>query len=178
MRHAVARSFRVAPAAIAGLLAAVLAVSAGQNAPSGSQPPAQQTVAAAAPQANGENAKDAAIYTRVCSTCHEPERILSNRRTRDQWGEVIDKMVERGAQGSDEDFDAVLEYLMSHYGRVNVNRAAPEDLAEVLKLSEKDGQAIATYRTEHGPFADFDGLTRVPGVDVEVLKKNRDAISF
>jgi competence protein ComEA len=175
MRHAVARSFRVAPAAIACLLAAVLAVSAGQSAPSGSQPPAQQTAAAVAPQADDKNA---AIYTRVCSTCHEPERILSNRRTRDQWGEVIDKMVERGAQGSDEDFDAVLEYLMSHYGRVNVNRAAPEDLAAVLKLSEKDAQAIATYRTEHGPFADFDALTKVPGIDVEVLTKNRDAISF
>ncbi|MDQ3346845.1 MAG: helix-hairpin-helix domain-containing protein [Acidobacteriota bacterium] len=175
MRHAVARSFLAASGATACVLAAGIAVSAGQSAAPISQAAPQQTVPAASAQADDKNA---AVYTRVCSTCHEPERILSNRRTRDQWGEVIDKMVERGAQGSDEDFDAVLEYLMSHYGRVNVNRAAPEDLAAVLKLSEKDAQAIVVYRNENGPFADFDALAKVPGIDLEALTKSREAASF
>ena len=34
-------------------------------------------------------------------------------------------MVERGAQGTDDDFAAVQDYLVAHYGRVNVNRAPP-----------------------------------------------------
>ncbi|MDQ3212451.1 MAG: helix-hairpin-helix domain-containing protein [Acidobacteriota bacterium] len=174
MTNALARAFVAASGAAAGVLLTVIASSAGQST-TPAPPATQQTVPAASAQADDKNA---AIYTRVCSTCHEPERILSNRRTRDQWGEVIDKMVERGAQGSDEDFDAVLEYLMSHYGRVNVNRAAPEDLGAVLKLSEKDAQAIVAYRSENGPFADFEALTKVPGIDVEVLAKNRDAVSF
>jgi len=136
---------------------------------------AQQPPVAAQPQPDDKNA---ATFTRVCSTCHDGQRILSNRRTKDQWSEVIDKMVERGAQGTDEDFAAVMDYLVSHYGRINVNRGTAKDLATVLHVSEKDAAAIVSYRTEKGPFQDFDSLAQVPGIEVEKLKENRDAISF
>ncbi len=175
MMNAINRPFLASSCVIAGVLAATIALHAGQSpAPAPSQAPQGAAPPAAAPNDD----KNAAIYTRVCSTCHEPERILSNRRTRDQWGEVIDKMVERGAQGSDEDLDAVLEYLVSHYGRVNLNRATSEDLAAVLKLTEKDAEAVVAYRTENGPFSDFDALLKVPGIDPETLKRSREAMTF
>ncbi len=180
--------------AAAAVFAAVIAASAAQATPSSAALPSpvpQQAVPAgppgspAASPAQGPAAgsaaasdKNAAVYTRTCSLCHDAQRILSNRRTRDQWSEVIDKMVERGAQGSDEDFNAVLEYLVSHYGRINVNRGSAKDLETVLKLSDKDAEAIVAYRKDHGPIADFDALSQVPGIDVPKLSQNRDGISF
>jgi len=137
--------------------------------------PAQQAGSAAAAQADERNT---ATFTRVCSTCHDAARILSNRRTKDQWSEVIDKMVERGAQGTDDDFAEIMDYLVGHYGRINVNRGTAKDLATVLKVSEKDAEAIVAFRTANGPFTDFDGLAKVPGIDMDTLKQNRDAISF
>jgi competence protein ComEA len=170
----------------AGILAASIGASASQSgSPAGSAPAAaaqQSAPPAAAPQGSTAPApaddKNAATYTRVCSTCHDAQRILSNRRTKDQWGEVIDKMVERGAQGTDDDFAAVQDYLVSHFGRVNVNRGTAKDLATVLKIPEKDAQSIVEFRTQNGPFADFDSLAKVPGLDLETLKQNRDAVSF
>jgi competence protein ComEA len=188
---------------LAGVLAASIGAAASQSgAPGGSAPAAaqqsstpgaaqqsspaaaaqQSSSSAAAPQGSSAPApaddKNAATYTRVCSTCHDAQRILSNRRTKDQWGEVIDKMVERGAQGTDEDFAAVQDYLVSHFGRVNVNRATAKDLATVLKIPDKDAEAIVAFRTQNGPFTDFDSLAKVPGLDLETLKQNRDAVSF
>lgn len=167
-----------------GVLAATIVVS-GSQAPGPSAAPALPGAApgvssalnpaGTAPQPDDKNA---ATYARVCSTCHDAQRILSNRRTKDQWGEVIDKMVERGAQGTDEDFAAVQDYLLSRYGRINVNRGSASDLATVLKISAKDAEAIVAFRSANGPFADFDALAKVPGLDLDVVKQDRDAISF
>jgi competence protein ComEA len=162
--------------AAAGVASSLSAFTFVASAAQSSSPPAAAAApAAGAPQADDKNA---ATYTRVCSTCHDAQRILSNRRTKDQWGEVIDKMVERGAQGTDDDFAAVLDYLVGHYGRINVNKGTAKDLATVLKIPDKDAEAIVVYRNANGPFADFDSLAKVPGVTLETLKQNRDAVSF
>jgi competence ComEA-like helix-hairpin-helix protein len=168
-------------AALAGLLAATIAAGA-QQAPA----PAPQDPSAAAPSAAppsgvaqpAEDAKGAAAFARVCSLCHDGARILSNRRSKSQWTEVIEKMMERGAQVSDEDFEVVMDYLLRHYGRINVNKAEAEDLAMVVGVSKKDAEAIVRYRQAQGDFPDFDALARVPEIDLEKLSKGRDAITF
>lgn len=161
----------LACAAVAGLLAASIVTSAQQP----SAAPAPDQPAAAQP---ASDAKGAATYARVCSTCHDGTRILSNRRSKSQWTEVIEKMMERGAQVSDEDFDVVMAYLLRHYGRINVNKAAAEDLVIVVGVSEKEADAIVKHRSSNGDFPDFDALAKVPGIDVEKLSKSRDAITF
>jgi competence protein ComEA len=138
------------------------------------------STSAAGQQSGGDDANDPATqaFTRVCSNCHSPDRIISGRRDRDQWNEVIDKMIQNGAKGSDDDFDLVLEYLESHYGRVNVNRDIADDLSLVLSIPDAQAKAIVTYRQQHGPFADFAALEQVPGVDTAALEHVRDAIVF
>jgi len=131
----------------------------------------------------GANAQDqddapAAAFRRVCSNCHDAERILATRRTRTQWEEVIEKMIDRGAQGTSDDFTTAEEYLLRVSGRVNVNRASTKDMMTVLSITQKDADAIAEYRKANGDFADFDALAKVPGIDLEKLNKVRDAISF
>jgi competence ComEA-like helix-hairpin-helix protein len=101
------------------------------------------------------------------------------RRTRSQWEEVMTTMITaRAAQVSDEDFDTVLGYLTREYGRVNVNRAPAADLVEVLHISDAMAGSIVTYRKEHGAFADFDALAKVPGIDRERLEAMREAILY
>ena len=136
------------------------------------------TGAAIAVSAQEPEDKPALAFQRVCSSCHPPDRILATRRTRTQWEEVIQKMIDRGAQGTDEDFTAAEEYLLRVSGRVNVNRAVSKDLVDVLGLTEKDADAITEYRKANGDFKDFDEVCKVPGIDLEKLKQGRDAISF
>src|SRR5438876_11977624 len=73
-------------------------------------------VAAAQPLQDDRATK---AFVRMCSDCHEPERIQESRRTRGGWEEVIEKMIEKGASGSDQDFDLVLQYLLKNLGMVN-----------------------------------------------------------
>jgi competence protein ComEA len=129
-------------------------------------------------KAQDQDDAPAAAFRRVCSSCHDAERILSTRRTRTQWEEVIEKMIDRGAEGTSDDFTTAEEYLLRVSGRVNVNRAETKDMVTVLGVTQKDADAIAEYRKTNGEFKDFDSLAKVPGIDLEKLNKARDAISF
>jgi competence ComEA-like helix-hairpin-helix protein len=137
-------------------------------------------VAAVAASLRAQDPDDASAgaFHRVCSSCHDAQRILATRRTRTQWEEIIGKMIDRGATGTDEDFTAAEDYLLKVSGRVNVNRAAAADMAKVLGIPEKQAAAIVDYRKANGDFADFDALCKVPGIDVDKLKTEQDAISF
>jgi competence ComEA-like helix-hairpin-helix protein len=129
-------------------------------------------------EAQDQDDQPAAAFRRVCSSCHDAERILQTRRTRTQWEEVIEKMIDRGAEGTSDDFTTAEEYLLRVSGRVNVNRATTKDMVTVIGLTQKDADAIAEYRKANGEFKDFDALAKVPGIDLEKLKQGRDAISF
>ena len=135
-------------------------------------------IAAIGAKAQDQDDAPAAAFRRVCSNCHDAERILATRRTRTQWEEVIEKMIDRGAEGTSDDFTTAEEYLMRVSGRVNVNRASSKDMVTVLSITQKDADAIAEYRKANGEFKDFDSLAKVPGIDLEKLNKGRDAISF
>ena len=69
-------------------------------------------------------------------------------------------MMERGAQVSDEDFEVVMDYLLRHYGRINVNKAEAEDLAIVVGVSKKDAEAIV--QPSRMPRVTFRTSTRSP----------------
>ena len=86
-------------------------------------------------------------------------------------------MIANGATGTDADFTTALAYMIAQYGRVNVNKAPADEIAEVLALPLKDAEAIVKYRADKGTFAEFESLAKVPGVDAEKLKK-KDAVSF
>ena len=62
-------------------------------------------------------------FARVCSKCHDGTRIVEGRRLRSQWEETLEKMTALGATGTDEDFEAILDYLVRVHGRVIWRRA-------------------------------------------------------
>jgi competence ComEA-like helix-hairpin-helix protein len=87
-------------------------------------------------------------------------------------------MIEDGSEATDEEYQTILDFLVSNYGAVAVNRAPSEDLVTVLAISKEDGDAIVAYRTRHGDFDDFDELTQVPGIDLDKLEKRRTSLRF
>ena len=119
-----------------------------------------------------------AVVKKLCGTCHEVETVVASRRTRIGWERSVDDMIARGAKGSDEEMDAVVEYLATYFGKINVNTAAVEELEKSLGLSKAEAQAIATYRERNGKIKNFEELTKVPAVDAEKLHAKRNLIAF
>jgi DNA uptake protein ComE-like DNA-binding protein len=146
---------------VALLSASIVALAAGSAA----------SMAAVQPEARLEPPP---AFTKVCVRCHASDKVVEGRRYPAQWEQVLEQMVARGAVGTDEELDIVYDYLVTAYGRVEINKATADEIAQVLHL-EPD---IAATVVKQRPFADFDALTAVPGVPVDELKKRRDAIVF
>jgi competence ComEA-like helix-hairpin-helix protein len=125
-----------------------------------------------------EDARSEAVLARVCTDCHEWQRIGETRRTKDQWEDLISDMMDRAGGASDKDYNAILEYALRHYGFVNVNKAPADEISLVIGLTSKEAEAILSYRTAHGKFEDFEALKKVVGVDPKMLDAARQWILY
>jgi len=99
-------------------------------------------------------------------------------KTKAEWEDVLTKMIEKGATGSEKELEAVFDYLVRSYGKVFINTAKADEIAAVLSLSPKDAEAIVAFRTANGKFADFDAVRKVPNIDVKKLDEHKDAVAF
>jgi competence protein ComEA len=120
---------------------------------------------------------------KVCGLCHEPQRAASIRLTREGWQATITDMVARGARGTDEEFQAVLDYLSTHFlgeadRPLNVNTATAIELESVLLLLRKEAAATIAYREKNGLFKSVDDLKKVPGIDVKKIEAQKDRLYF
>ena len=52
---------------------------------------------------------------RVCNGCHGAEIVLGRGLTRDGWGQIVSDMIGRGAQGSEDDFAQIVDYLAKNF---------------------------------------------------------------
>ena len=50
---------------------------------------------------------------KVCGTCHSASIVLGRALNRDQWGEMVSNMISKGAKGTPEEFNQVVDYLSS-----------------------------------------------------------------
>ena len=158
-------------AAFAWFLAALPAASTALQ-PAAQQPAAQQ------PAASADTDPAHELFIQTCNRCHDAARITALRRTKTEWEEVINKMIERGATGSEEDFVTVFGYLRRHYGKVYINSANSDEITTTLHLSSKDAEAVIAFRKANGNFPDFDAVKKVPDIDVKTLEEHKDAVAF
>ena len=140
---------------------------------------------AAAPIAAGQNksaplpdGKGKEAVKKICTGCHEIGSVIGSRRTRIGWEQNVDDMISRGAEGSDEDMQAAIDYLTTYFGKVNVNTASIKDLKSSLGFTDQEAQAIVAYREQSGKIKDFEQLKQVPGMDPEKLQAKRPQIAF
>jgi competence protein ComEA len=120
---------------------------------------------------------------RVCGSCHSPERATSLHQSRQEWEETVTKMAKLGAQGTEDEFDALLSYLSQHFGLevpgpVNINKATAIDLQTTLLLRRSQAKALLEYRSQHGNFQSLGDLRNVPGLDFSLLQTKKARIVF
>jgi cbb3-type cytochrome c oxidase subunit III len=60
-----------------------------------------------------------AAFEKNCTTCHDSAQATNMRRTQAEWEQIIDDMVTRGANGSDQELDAIAAYLTKFFGKSN-----------------------------------------------------------
>ena len=62
----------------------------------------------------------------ACTQCHGVDVIVSQSRSREDWTEVVSRMVGNGAQLSDEDYNQVIQYLAINLGPAGQNAPAKD----------------------------------------------------
>ncbi len=74
-------------------------------------------VAQAAPQAEAPlpEGPGKAVIQKMCVGCHKISVITSKRATPEQWANIVQQMVSRGADGTDEEIDTVTRYLSTNF---------------------------------------------------------------
>ena len=120
---------------------------------------------------------------KICSQCHDLARSISLHQDRAGWQTTMDKMVTLGAQGSDKEFKAVVDYLARYYPaedvpRINVNACRAIDLESGLTLRRSQAAAVIEYRTKNGPFKSIEDLKKVPGIDAAKVEAKKDRLVF
>ena len=65
-----------------------------------------------------------AVVQTACSQCHGLDVIISQPRSREDWTEVVSRMIGNGAQLSDEDYTQVIDYLAVNLGPASRNAPA------------------------------------------------------
>ena len=102
-------------------------------------------------------------------------------------------MVSRGAEGSDEEIETVVEYLSKNFGLdspppaasektspqpIHVNQATASELSAALGLTADEAGAIVAYREQNGKFKEWRDLVKVPGVDASKIEANKERLVF
>ena len=119
------------------------------------------------------------VFLRMCTNCHEPERATSARNSKRQWEDIVDDMVSRGAEGSDDDAEAVVSYLSRNFGKpVNINSATAQEITQGLSFPTDQSEAIVKYRTDNGAFKTLEDVAKVPGLDAGLLDEQKKNIVF
>ncbi len=113
----------------------------------------------------------------LCRDCHDLDTVTMENRTKDGWRKTVAKMGERGAEGTDEQFEAVISYLTKHFGRTNVNKAPAEEIVAGLEFSAKEAEAIVQYRDKNGPFKTWRDVAKVEGIDAARVEAKKDHIA-
>ena len=74
-------------------------------------------VCRAQPQKTFPDGKGKAEFERICSTCHDLETSTNAKRTKTEWAGVIDDMQTRGATGTDDEMNLIINYLAANFGK-------------------------------------------------------------
>jgi cytochrome c5 len=75
--------------------------------------PGAESPAAVAAQ---DDAKGERLLNASCGGCHDLRPVQASARDRDGWNEVVQNMLQKGADVADADLPVLLDYLVEHHG--------------------------------------------------------------
>ena len=70
----------------------------------------------AAAQSSSQDEKGERVLNVSCGGCHDLRPVQTGARDRDGWNEVVQNMLQKGADVSDADLPVLLDYLAEHHG--------------------------------------------------------------
>jgi competence ComEA-like helix-hairpin-helix protein len=144
------------------------------------------------------------IVQRACASCHAVTVVTSKHATQKEWDQVVNLMVSRGAELSDDEIETVIAYLAKNYGpldqksappaadaaattppgdtstlaTININHAGAAEIASALGLADADADAVVKYRTQHGDFKTWQDVAAVPGISAAKIEAAQKRITF
>jgi hypothetical protein len=113
----------------------------------------------------------------VCAKCHNLQIVTSTRLSYDGWHETVQKMLDRGAVGTDEQLNDVMDYLHRTMTTIDVNSADSGELGLVLGASDTTIAAIVARRALR-KFENLKDLKTIPGIDTAALDKKATLLYF
>jgi len=69
-------------------------------------------------------------------------------------------------------------YAAEESGKVNINEATLEQLAEIQYIGPKIAERIVQYREASGPFAALEDLMKVKGIGQKTFEKIKESITL
>ena len=154
----------LAPVGAALLMPVLFAVARAMDAPQGSDQSSDLT-------------REAESLKAVCAHCHNLQMVTSTPRSYDAWHDTVQKMVDHGAKGTDDQLDDIMDYLHRTVTTIDVNSADEDELEIVLDVSETTAQAIVSRRKTR-KFAGPADLKSIPGVDGSIVDSKARMIFF
>jgi competence protein ComEA len=146
------------------------------------------------------------IVQRACSACHALTVVTSKHASQKEWDQVVNQMVSRGADLTDDEIDTVIAYLAKNYGPldqqtapstdaatppsdtaappatdttpVNVNKASAQELESSLGLEKPEAEALVKYREQNGNFKTWHDVAAVPGMPAAKIEGMQKRITF
>jgi cytochrome c5 len=100
----------------AGLIVGVVLVACGSTSTQPTQAPSSATPAPGLTQAPPPALDGAALLEARCSVCHSVDRAKQAHKTLDQWDQTVTRMIGHGAQLTDAEKAALVDYLAKTYG--------------------------------------------------------------
>ncbi len=134
-------------------------------------------------QSNAPDGPGKAELQKLCAGCHELEKSFSLKQDQEGWHRTMEKMVSFGMKSTEQEYKAVLEYLIKNYAadevpKIKVNKATAIELESGLSLKRSQAAAVIAYREKHGAFKSIADLKKVPGLDAEKIEAKKDRLTF
>ena len=122
-------------------------------------------------------AREAKTLQAVCGKCHNLQIVTDTPRSLDDWRDTMQRMVDRGASGTDDQYDDILDYLHRTETTIDVNSADAAELATVLNVSDATVKLIVERRSTK-KFTGLADLKEVSGIDATILEAKAKLLYF
>ena len=153
-------AFACGVAAVSSILAAPQSGASRQNPPS-------QTDADLFPDGPGKD-----IVVKTCLTCHNSKIATSKPGTEDEWADVVNQMMGKGAVLSDDEVDQVVEYLAKHFGHPDTKSTDAPSPAAAPPSPEKTATPPSSAAPAPPSSASSRATVNVNKASVEELKSS------
>jgi hypothetical protein len=130
----------------------------------------------AAPPADPLGQEHASVQA-VCAKCHNLQIVMDTPMSYGAWHDTVQKMIDRGADASEQQLEDIMDYLHRTMTTIDVNSADADELSVVLDAPDPVVKAVIARRTTR-KFTGLDDLKTVSGIDAVKLDAKARLLFF